>query len=155
MAGVQCLKDNLQHQRNDYDVFFGQISDKAAVLSMVEEPTLPRPQKVPRRFQHGDAAQHQIESAKSMFRSQYFEAIDACLAELNRRFDEKSYAPLQQLEEALLNAANQEPFEFNYNLRKTYGNRIDFDQATTELKFLVIFMHVCTYKAFLLLLMLM
>ena len=50
MAGVQCLKDNLQHQRNDYDVFFGQISDKAAVLSMVEEPTLPRPHKVPRRF---------------------------------------------------------------------------------------------------------
>ena len=51
----------------------------------------------------------------------------------------KSYAPLQQLEEALLYAANQEPFEFNDNLRKTYGNRIDFDQATTELKFLVIF----------------
>ena len=55
MAGMQCLKDNLQHQRNDYDVFFGQISDKAAVLSMVEEPTLPRPHKVPRRLQHGDA----------------------------------------------------------------------------------------------------
>ena len=54
MAGVQCLKDNLQHQRNDYDVFFGQISDKAAVLGMVEEPTLPRPHKVPRRFQHDD-----------------------------------------------------------------------------------------------------
>ena len=84
-----------------------------------------------------------------MFRSQYFEAIDVCLAELNRRFDEKSHAPLQQLEEALLNAANREPFEFNDNLRKTYGNRIDFDQATAELKFLVIFMHVCTYKAFL------
>ena len=52
---------------------------------MVEESTLPRPHKVPRRLQHGDTAQHQFESEKSMFRLQYFEAIDACLAELNRR----------------------------------------------------------------------
>ena len=34
VAGVQCLKDNLQHRRNDYDVFCGQISDKAAVISV-------------------------------------------------------------------------------------------------------------------------
>ena len=61
---------------------------------MVEEPTLPFPHKVRRRLQHGDAALRQFESEKSMFRSQYFEAIDACLVELNRRFDEKSYAPL-------------------------------------------------------------
>ena len=75
IAGVQWLKDNLQHQRNDYDVFFGQISDKAAVFRMVEEPTLLRPHKAPRSLQHGDAAQHQFESAKSMFRSQYLRRL--------------------------------------------------------------------------------
>ena len=50
MAGVQALKENLQQQRNDYGVFFEQISEKAAVLSMVKEPVIPRPHKVPHRL---------------------------------------------------------------------------------------------------------
>lgn len=116
--------------------FFNQTRDKADAVSMVEEPTLPRQRKVPRRLQHSDAVQHQFDSAKSMFRAQYFEAIDACLAELNRRFDERSYAPLQHLEDVFLNAANMQPFEFNDDVRKTYGNEIDFDQVTAELKLL-------------------
>ncbi|CAB4021664.1 Hypothetical predicted protein [Paramuricea clavata] len=143
MAGVQALKDNLQQQRDGYDVFFEQISEKAAVLSMVKEPTIPRPHKVPRRLHDGDAEQHHFESEKSMFRAQYFEAIDACLSELNRRFDEKSYEPLRQIEDAFLNAANREPFEFNDTLRKTYSNRIDFDQVTAELKLLPSLMRQC------------
>ena len=50
MAGVQALKENLQQQRNDYGIFFEQIiSEKAAVLSMVKEPVIPRPHKVPHR----------------------------------------------------------------------------------------------------------
>ena len=111
MEGVQALKENLQQQRNDYGVFFEQISEKAAVLSMVKEPVIPRPHKVPHRLRHGDAEQHHFESEKYMFRAQYFEAIDACLSELNRRFDEESYALLRQIEIAFLNAANQDRIE--------------------------------------------
>ena len=110
---------------------------------MVKEPTIPRPHKVPHRLQDGDAEQHHFESEKSMFRAQYFEAIDACRSELNRRFDEKSYALLRQIEDAFLNAANREPFEFNDTLRKTYSNRIDFDQVTAELKLLPSLMRQC------------
>ena len=77
MAGVQALKANLQFQRNDYDVFFEQISKKAGVLGMVEKPVIPRRRKVPRSLQYGDAEQHHFESEKSMFQAQYFAAIDA------------------------------------------------------------------------------
>ena len=59
-----------------------------------------------------------------MFRAQYFEAIDACLSELNRRFDEESYALLQQIEIASLNAANQEPIEFSDTLRKRIVTKV-------------------------------
>ena len=97
MAGVQALKENLQQQRNDYDFFFEQISEKEAVFTMVEEPVIPHPHKVPRHLQRGDASQHRLESEKSMFRAQYFEAIDACLSELNRRFDEDSYTLILML----------------------------------------------------------
>lgn len=105
MIGVNALKDNLQHQRNDYEFFLNQTCDNAAAVSMVEEPTLPRQRKVPHRLQHGDSVQHQFDSLKLMFRAQYSKAIDACLAELNRLFDERSYTPLQHLEDVILNAA--------------------------------------------------
>ena len=94
MVGVRALKDNLQLQRDSYDIFFDQTQEKGDALGMVEEAVLPCPKKVPRHLQDGDAVEHQHDSAKSMFRAQYYEAIDAILAELNRRFDEKSYAPL-------------------------------------------------------------
>ena len=123
--------------------FFEQISEKAAVLSMIKEPVIPRPLKVPHRLRHGDAEQHYFESEKSMFRAKYFEAIDACLSELNRRFDEESYALLRQIEIAFLNAANQEPIEFSDTLRKTYSNKIDFDQVIAELKLLHSLMKQC------------
>ena len=98
---------------------------------------------MPRRLQHGDAEQHHFESEKSMFRAQYFEAIDACLSELNRRFDEESYALLRQIEIAFLNAANQDPIEFSDTLRKTYSSKIDFDQVIAELKLLHSLMKQC------------
>ena len=143
MAGVQTLKENLQQQRNDYDIFFEQICEKATVLGMVKEPVIPCSHKVPHHLQHGDAEQRHFESEKSMFCTQYFEAIDACLSELNRRFDEESYALLRQIEIAFLNAANQEPIEFSNTLRKVYSNKIDFDQVIAELKLLHSLMKQC------------
>ena len=131
MVGVRALKDNLQLQRDSYDIFFDQTQEAEE-----EGAVHPRPKKVPRRLQDGDAVEHQHDSAKSMFRAQYHEAIDAILAQLNRRFDEKSYAPLQHLEDVILNAANKVPYEISDDFKKTYDNEIDFDKVTTELRFL-------------------
>ena len=136
MVGVRALKDNLQLQRDSYNVFFDQTQEKGNALGMVKEAVLPRPRKVPRRLQDGDAEEHQHDSVKSMFRAQYCEAIDAILAELNRRFDERSYAPLQHIEDVILNAANREPCDISDDFKGTYDNEIDFDQVTTELRFL-------------------
>ena len=71
-----------------------------------------------------------------MFRAQYCEAIDAILAELNRRFDERSYAPLQHIEDVIQNAANTKPCDISDDFKETYDKEIDFDQVTTELRFL-------------------
>ena len=136
MVGARALKDNLQLQRDSYDIFFDQTQEKGDALGMVEEAVLPRPKKVPRRLKDGDAVKHQHDSAKSMFRAQYYEAIDAILAELNRRLDEKSYAPLQHLEDVILNAVNRVPCDISDDFKKTYDNEIDFDKVTTELRFL-------------------
>ncbi len=88
-----------------------------------------------------DAVQHHFKSEKFMFIAQYFETKDACQARLNRRFDAKSYALLQKLVNVFLCAANWKAFKFNDALRRTYGNRIDFDQAIAEMKLLPSLLH--------------
>ena len=109
-------------------------------MPMVEEPVLPRQRKVPRRLANdGSAAPHQFNSVEDMQRAQYFEAIDACLAELNRRFVKESYAPLQHFEDVILNAANGLSFELDEALRKVYKNDLNFDCLQWELKLLQTF----------------
>ncbi len=76
-----------------------------------------------------------------MFIAQYCETNDACQAKLNRRFDSKSYALLQKLVNVFLCAANRKAFKFNDALRRTCGNRIDFDQAIAEMKLLPSLLH--------------
>ena len=73
-----------------------------------------------------------------MFRTQYYEAIDAILAELNSngQFDERSYVPLKHLEDVILNAANKMPCDISDDFKETYDNEIDFDKITAELRFL-------------------
>ena len=103
---------------------------------MAKGAVLPSPKKVPRRLQDGDAVKHQLDSAKSVFRTQYYEILDAILAELNRQFDERSYAPPQHLEDVILNAANRVPCDISDDFKETYDNKIDFDKITAALRFL-------------------
>eukprot|EP00112_Aurelia_sp_Birch-Aquarium-sp1_P004658 Seg1527.3 transcript_id=Seg1527.3/GoldUCD/mRNA.D3Y31 product="Zinc finger MYM-type protein 1" protein_id=Seg1527.3/GoldUCD/D3Y31 len=136
MVGVTALKGNLQQQTEDFSLFYKQTIAKAAELDFVEEPKLPRRRQVPRRLQILEAPHHHYESAEAFYRASYYEAIDACLAELNRRFDEASYAPLQNLEDVFLNAANDQPFQFSKQVCESYGKQVDFEEAGAQLKFI-------------------
>uniref|UniRef100_H3AEC9 Uncharacterized protein n=1 Tax=Latimeria chalumnae TaxID=7897 RepID=H3AEC9_LATCH len=51
---VNALKDILQRQRDGFHLFYEQTTARAASIAFIEDPTLPRQRKVPRRFQHGD-----------------------------------------------------------------------------------------------------
>jgi hypothetical protein len=136
MNGVKALKGALQRQRNDYSSFFHKTKDLACGMLMMEVPVLPRQKKVPRRLDDGSAAHHQFNSVEDMHRAQYFVAIDTCFAELNRRFHEESYAPLQQFESAIINAANGLSFELSENFRKSYEKDVNFDSLQSELNLL-------------------
>ena len=71
-----------------------------------------------------------------MFRTQYYEAIDTILAELNRQFDERSHAHLQHLEDVIQNAANMVPCDISNDFKETHENEIHFHKVTAELRFL-------------------
>ncbi|XP_064420758.1 52 kDa repressor of the inhibitor of the protein kinase-like [Latimeria chalumnae] len=138
LTGVNALKDTLQGQRDGFHLFYEQTTTRATSIAFIEDPKLPRQRKVPRRFQHGDAAQHNFPSAEDFYRAHYFEAIDACICELSRRFDQESYKILISIEDALINAANGKEFAFSDKVRNIYSvsGDIDFEQLEAELKLL-------------------
>eukprot|EP00794_Sanderia_malayensis_P004246 gene4246-4810_t len=136
MVGVTALKGNLQQQREDFSFFYQQTTAQAAEFDFVEEPKLPRRRQVPRRLQILEVSHHHHESTEAYYRVGYYEAIDAGIAELNRRFDEVSYAALQNFEEVFLNAANGQQFQFRKQVCETYGKQVDFEEAGAQLKFI-------------------
>uniref|UniRef100_H3ACG0 HAT C-terminal dimerisation domain-containing protein n=1 Tax=Latimeria chalumnae TaxID=7897 RepID=H3ACG0_LATCH len=113
LMGVNALKDILQRQRDGFHLFYEQTTTRAASIAFIEDPTLPKQRKVPRRFHHGDAAQHNFPSAEDFYRAHYFEANDACICELSRHFDQESYKILISIEDVLINAANGKEFAFS------------------------------------------
>ena len=108
---VNSLKTNLQRQRDDFHLFHDQVVTSSKAINFVDDPKLSRPKQVLRRFQHGDGEQHHFHSAKEFHRAQCVEAIDACMAALQERFDQEIYSVLMNIETVLINAANGHTFE--------------------------------------------
>lgn len=67
----------------------------------VDEPDLPRRNRVPRRFDSGSAA-HQWKTPEEYFHSQFFCTVDLLVAEIDRRFDQYTLRILTSIEKLLL-----------------------------------------------------
>jgi hypothetical protein len=87
-------------------LFYDQVVTSSKAINFGDDPKLSRPKQVPRRFQHGDGEQHHFLPAKEFHRAQCVEAIDACMAALQERFDQEIYSVLMNIETMLINAAN-------------------------------------------------
>ena len=103
---VNSLKTNLQRQRDDFHLFYDQVVTSSKAINFVDDPKLSRPKHAPRRSQHGDGEQHHFQFAKEFHRAQCVEAIDACMAAIQERFDQEIYSVLMNIETVLINAAN-------------------------------------------------
>ncbi|CAB3984386.1 zinc finger MYM-type 1-like [Paramuricea clavata] len=133
---VTSLKTNLQRQRDDFHLFYDQVVTSSKAINFVDNPKLSRAKQLPRRFQHEDGEQHHFQSAKEFHRAQCVEALDACMAALQERFDQEIYSVLMNIETVLINAANGHTFELNDAVKRLYEEDLDFDQLKAELKLL-------------------
>ena len=71
----------------------------------VEQPSLPRKRKVPRRIDDSGGGEFYSETVEEHYRLQYFEAVDLAVASIKDRFDQPGYAVYRNLEELLLKGA--------------------------------------------------
>ena len=67
---------------------------------LVEEHSLPRLRKRPRRLHDGADAEFP-ESAKDHYRVQYYEALDLAVTSITTRFDQKGYHTFSKVEQLL------------------------------------------------------
>ena len=125
------MKDNLQRQRDDFQLFYNNVVTTSNTIAFVQDPKLVKQRRVPVRFQHGDYEQHQFQSAEESYHAGYFEAIDACILQLNERFNQEIYSVLMNIETALINSANGEKFKFDDIVKRLYKVDLDFEQLLT------------------------
>ena len=81
----------------------------------VSEPTLPRKQKVPKRYEVGTGIGHYLTTSKQMFHHIYLESLDLVVSFIWQRFDQCGYRTYRHLLDLLLMAAHQENFSTEFD----------------------------------------
>ena len=67
---------------------------------------------------------------------QYFEVLDLVYQELLRRFDQKSFSLLRDIEQLLLRAANGNPLVIKETISDIYAGDLDLERLELQLKML-------------------
>ena len=98
-------------------------------------PSLARQRKAPARLDDGVPG-HCFSSPKAFHRQQYFEVLDLVCQELLRRFDQKSFSLLRDIEQLLLKAANGNNFVIKETISDIYAGDLDLERLELQLKML-------------------
>ena len=90
--------------------FWKKVTQSAAKYD-IEEPELPRKQKLPRRFDHGQAPPEFSSCVEDHYRQVYFEALDNVIQGLKDHFNQPGYDAYSHLEKLLIEACQGDDFE--------------------------------------------
>lgn len=133
--------DTLTGLRNDdaFDKFWETTLKKQDALD-VNEPTLPRRRKLPKRFESGDAEYEYPPTAKDMYRQKYYEAFDLTTNCVKKRFDQPGFNTYRKLQDVLLKTVTGESCddEIQYVV-DFYKGDIEKTQLKTQLETLHVY----------------
>ena len=112
------LKEMLQNCRDKFSELWSDIQQNASRLG-IDEPTLPRIRRVPRRLDEGSQG-HLFASAEEYYQHQYLQLVDAAKAAIDNRFASETWNFLSSAQSALVTV----PVETNV-ISNFYGADID------------------------------
>ena len=101
----------------------------------VDEPTLTRRRKAPRRFQTGSGEPSFPESIAGMFRQHYYETLDLVINTIKDKLDQPGYRTYKNLQELLLKSVTSPPAAYEAELDFVvdfYGQ--DFNKNTLKVQ---------------------
>uniref|UniRef100_A0A1X7TXD7 Uncharacterized protein n=1 Tax=Amphimedon queenslandica TaxID=400682 RepID=A0A1X7TXD7_AMPQE len=118
LTAVESAKSYYQRIRLDdtFMKFYCSILTEAQSYN-IKSPELPRYRKHLARYLSG-TDQHRYSSPKEYHRHQFYEACELLYGELVTTFDSELVSPVLSIEEMLVSAANNEPFD---NYLKSFG----------------------------------
>ena len=93
-----------------FNLFWVGTKKKAEILE-VDEPRLPRQQKLPRRYDDGLSDGDFHDTPASFYKQKYFEVLDLMINCIEQRFDQPGYCIFQSMESLLIKACVQHDFE--------------------------------------------
>ena len=123
----------LSKMRTDeaFQAFFDLI-ESLCTSAGVEQPSLPRKRKVPRRIDDGNGGDYFSETVEEHYVLQYFEAIDLAVSSIKDRFDQPGYAVYRNLEELLLRGAAGS--DFSEQLKEVSGVYYELDASQLKMQ---------------------
>lgn len=150
----------LEKDRRDehFDLLWELVNKKVRNLVVVEEPSLKRKKKAPKRYD-GSSDPHVHSSPKDQYKIIYYEVYDKIITGIKERFNQPDYKMYATMQNILLKAARGEEFEDEikreimvvegekFSFEKLYIKDIDFGLLHTQLKLFQTFFenekHLC------------
>ena len=98
-------ESHLRQQRSStsFDIFYEKVLAESKPIT--SKPILPRKRNPPRQTSNEADCYHH-DTSQSYYRQKYYEVLDVVSHELSRRFDQKDFALVADMETLLLAAAN-------------------------------------------------
>ena len=112
-AIAQDVIKTLSKDRNDnaYNLFWERVCKKQNELN-VNDPSLPRKRRLPRRLEDGSAEMYYFPfSPKDHYRQIYFQTLDAAMNCIKERFDQPDFKMYVNLQELFLKAIRDQSWE--------------------------------------------
>ena len=99
----------------------------------VNEPTLPRRRKVPRRYEIGSSEGEFPLEVEGYYKQIYFEALDLLICGIQNRFNQPGYRVYSKLEDLIVKAANKQDHKELEFVTKFYGQDFNAQELQAHL----------------------
>ena len=110
------------------------LQTMAEAKDKTEEPKLPRYIKKPGRFLDGDPTRY--EDVKDLYHHEFLSAVELLEREVEKWSEQPSISVTSAVEDILVSSAKRQTVEIPELLADMYGNDLNFEELTQQLKIL-------------------
>ncbi|XP_003389518.1 PREDICTED: zinc finger MYM-type protein 1-like [Amphimedon queenslandica] len=131
LSSITAAASFLNRQRNEsaFHLFYQCVVWEAKEFT--DDPVLPRPRKVPKRYDDGSSI-HVFENPEQLYRKKYYKAIDLIIAEIDRRFDQPTLLLLKEKETILIESCNGKNIELSPTMQEMYQADINMEKLKLQ-----------------------
>ena len=132
LAGMTIKVLSKIRSSEQFELFWASVTKKASTLD-IEEPSLPRNRKRPKRYD-SESEQYCPITIEEHFRKHFFEILDFAINSTKSRFDQLGYSSYKKVESLLIKSVSNEDFteEFEF-VTSFYSGDINATALKTQL----------------------